>query len=162
MKKEGAEPFFTKGLVDQWIDRGETLTFHCIVTGDPDPKIKWYRNGTLLKPTDRISIEKTPDGQCTLLIKDCSLTDEGVYRCEAENPLGKAKTQANAHVEMGLSKAEKPKEKSGEPPKFIIPLEDTTVLLGSAVTLECKVTGEPMPQVKWSKVAALLPTLSPY
>ena len=41
-KKEGAEPFFTKSLIDAWIDRGETLTLTCAVTGDPFPEIKWY------------------------------------------------------------------------------------------------------------------------
>lgn len=27
------------------------------------------------------------------------MNDEGVYRCEAENLLGKAKTQASAHID---------------------------------------------------------------
>ncbi|VDL81541.1 unnamed protein product [Nippostrongylus brasiliensis] len=39
----------------------------------------------------------------------------------------------------------------GSAPKFVIPLEDQTVTVGSTIDLECKVTGEPMPQVKWSK-----------
>ncbi|KAI1702784.1 immunoglobulin domain-containing protein [Ditylenchus destructor] len=151
VKKEGAEPFFTKGLVDQWIDRGETLSFHCEVTGDPAPEIKWYRNGMLLKPSNRVTIENLPNGECSLVIKDCTMNDEGAYRCEAENPLGKAKTQATAHVEMNLSQVEKKKVETGEPPRFIIPLEDMTVLVGSTIDLECKVTGVPMPALKWSK-----------
>uniref|UniRef100_A0A1I7S955 Muscle M-line assembly protein unc-89 n=1 Tax=Bursaphelenchus xylophilus TaxID=6326 RepID=A0A1I7S955_BURXY len=150
-KKEGAEPFFTKGLVDQWLDRGETVTLHCEVTGDPAPEIKWYRNGTLLKPSDKISIENTPDGKCTCTVKDCNMTDEGVYRCEAENAHGKAKTQCNAHVDMELSKAEPLKVEEGQPPRFIIPLEDVTTLKSSNVALECKVTGVPMPSCKWTK-----------
>lgn len=149
--KEGAEPFFTKGLVDQWLDRGETLTFHCEVTGDPQPEIKWYRNGTLLKPNDKISIENTPDGKCTLTIKDCNMTDEGVYRCEASNAHGTAKTQANAHVDMQLSKAEPLKVAEGQAPRFVVPLEDSSVFKGSNVPLECKVAGDPIPSVKWTK-----------
>jgi titin len=39
----------------------------------------------------------------------------------------------------------------GEPPRFIIPLEDCTLFVGSTIELECKVTGVPMPTLKWSK-----------
>lgn len=46
-----------------------------------------------------MSIEQLPGGECRLTIKDCSMTDEGIYRCEATNPHGTAKTQATAHVE---------------------------------------------------------------
>lgn len=41
VKKGGEEPFFTKGLVDKWIDRGDTLELTCTVIGDPKPEIKW-------------------------------------------------------------------------------------------------------------------------
>lgn len=40
---------------------------------------------------------------------------------------------------MSLSKVEKKKLNTGEPPKFIVPLEDMTILIGSAINLECKV-----------------------
>ncbi|VDO81206.1 unnamed protein product [Onchocerca flexuosa] len=45
----------------------------------------------------------------------------------------------------------KEKVAEGEAPRFIIPLQDVTVYAGSTIDLECKVTGEPMPLVKWSK-----------
>lgn len=73
--------------------------FECAVTGDLQPEINWYRNGTLLKPSDKITIENLLNGECKLIVKDCTMNDEGVYRCEAENQLGKAKTQATAHVD---------------------------------------------------------------
>ncbi|VDN19931.1 unnamed protein product [Cylicostephanus goldi] len=150
-KKEGEEPFFTKGLVDMWKDRGETFTLKCAVKGDPFPEIKWYRNGTLLRDTPRSIIETSPDGTCSLTVKDCTMSDEGIYRCEAENKYGKAKTQATTHVQMSIGKGEAPKLEMGSPPKFIIPLEDQTVILNGTIDLECKVTGQPMPQVKWSR-----------
>uniref|UniRef100_A0A914I5C8 Muscle M-line assembly protein unc-89 n=1 Tax=Globodera rostochiensis TaxID=31243 RepID=A0A914I5C8_GLORO len=149
-KKEGAEPCFTRGLVDQYIERGDTLVFTCAVTGDPEPEIKWFCNGKLLKPSDRVLIEQLPGGECKLTIKDCSMTDEGIYRCEATSLLGTAKTQATAHVEAG-KKVEKPKVVEGEAPHFIVPLEDLSVFVGSAIEMECKCAGVPMPIVKWSK-----------
>uniref|UniRef100_A0A0K0DG20 Muscle M-line assembly protein unc-89 n=1 Tax=Angiostrongylus cantonensis TaxID=6313 RepID=A0A0K0DG20_ANGCA len=151
VKKEGEEPFFTKGLVDMWTDRGETFTLKCAVKGDPFPEIKWFRNGTLVRDSSRTRIETAVDGSCLLTVKDCTMSDEGVYRCEAENKHGKAKTQATAHVQMSIAKTEVPKLEMGSPPRFIIPLEDQTVVIGGVIDLDCKVTGEPMPQVKWSK-----------
>ncbi|CAD6189828.1 unnamed protein product [Caenorhabditis auriculariae] len=151
VKKEGAEPFFTKGLVDIWADRGETFILKCAVTGDPTPEIKWYRNGQLVRNGPRSVVETSPDGTCSLTIKECTMSDEGIYRCEAENKHGKAKTQATAHVQMALGKTEKPKMDEGKPPKFIIELSDMTVAVGSIIDLECKVTGVPNPTVKWSK-----------
>ncbi|KAK6021957.1 immunoglobulin I-set domain protein, partial [Ostertagia ostertagi] len=150
-KKEGEEPFFTKGLVDIWTDRGESFTLKCAVQGDPFPEIKWYRNGILVRDSPRTTIETSADGSCTLTVKECTMSDEGIYRCEAENKHGKAKTQATAHVQVSLGKGDMPKLEMGSPPRFIIPLEDQTVLIGGVIDLECKVTGEPMPQVKWSK-----------
>ncbi|WKX89586.1 hypothetical protein Q1695_008890 [Nippostrongylus brasiliensis] len=150
-KKEGEEPFFTKGLVDVWTDRGETFTLKCCVKGDPFPEIKWFRNGILVRDTVRTTIETSTDGTCSLTVKECTMSDEGIYRCEAENKHGKAKTQATAHIQVSLGKGDVPKLEMGSAPKFVIPLEDQTVTVGSTIDLECKVTGEPMPQVKWSK-----------
>ena len=150
VKKQGEEPFFTKGLVDQYVDRGETIELHCAVKGDPMPEIKWYRNGILLRPSARITIQNTPDGNCKLTVTDVTMSDEGIYRCEAENPLGRAKTQCTAHVQMSI-KREKTPIIEGEMPKFIIPLDDASVRPGGLIELECKVTGVPMPTLKWSK-----------
>lgn len=41
IKKEGEKPFFTKGIVDKWVDKGETLKLTCAVVGDPTPDIRW-------------------------------------------------------------------------------------------------------------------------
>uniref|UniRef100_A0A1I7TK31 Ig-like domain-containing protein n=1 Tax=Caenorhabditis tropicalis TaxID=1561998 RepID=A0A1I7TK31_9PELO len=151
IKKEGEEPFFTKGLVDLWTDRGDTFTLKCAVTGDPFPEIKWYRNGQLVRNGPRTIVETSPDGTCSLTVKESTMSDEGIYRCEAENAHGKAKTQATAHVQMALGKTEKPKMDEGKPPKFILELSDMSVSLGNVIDLECKVTGLPNPSVKWSK-----------
>ncbi|CAL2029366.1 unnamed protein product [Caenorhabditis brenneri] len=151
IKKEGEEPFFTKGLVDLWTDRGETFTLKCAVNGDPFPEIKWYRNGQLVRNGPRTIVETSPDGTCSLTVKESTMSDEGIYRCEAENAHGKAKTQATAHVQMALGKTEKPKMDEGKPPKFILELSDMSVSLGNVIDLECKVTGLPNPSVKWSK-----------
>uniref|UniRef100_A0AAF5HXT5 Uncharacterized protein n=1 Tax=Strongyloides stercoralis TaxID=6248 RepID=A0AAF5HXT5_STRER len=149
--KEGEEPFFTKGLTDKWVDRGGELFITCTVTGSPFPQIKFYRNGVLLRSNNKVKIEILPDGVCNLTVSDCTLSDEGIYRCEAENKYGKAKTQSTIHVEVNLKNLDRSIKEDGEAPRFIIPLEDNTVLLNNTIELNCKVTGKPMPLVKWSK-----------
>uniref|UniRef100_A0A7E4UT28 Muscle M-line assembly protein unc-89 n=1 Tax=Panagrellus redivivus TaxID=6233 RepID=A0A7E4UT28_PANRE len=148
--KSGEEPFFKRGLTDKYVDRGETLELICEVIGDPTPEIKWYRNGILLRPTGKITIETTPEGVCKLVVKDTTMSDEGVYRCEATNEHGKAKTQCTAHVEIS-KKREKTPIFEGEAPKFVQPLEDSSVSLKGLIELDCKVTGLPIPSLKWSK-----------
>lgn len=81
------------------MDKGDTLTLKCSVIGDPQLEIKWYRNGQLLKPSNRILIENQPNGDCSIIVKNCLLNDEGIYRCEAENLLGRASTQCTTHVD---------------------------------------------------------------
>jgi len=78
------------------------MVFSCILgVGTPD-EIKWYRDGKLLSPAEgRIEIERLPNGECRLTISDCSIADEGIYRCEASNTFGTAKTQATGHVDSG-------------------------------------------------------------
>uniref|UniRef100_A0A0N5CB57 Muscle M-line assembly protein unc-89 n=1 Tax=Strongyloides papillosus TaxID=174720 RepID=A0A0N5CB57_STREA len=149
--KEGEEPFFTKGLIDKWVDRGGELSMTCTVTGAPFPEIKFYRNGVLLRPNNKVKIEILSDGVCNLTVSDCTLSDEGIYRCEAENKYGKAKTQSTVHVEVNLKNIDRNIKEEGEAPRFIVPLEDSTILLDSTIELNCKVTGKPMPIVKWSK-----------
>lgn len=52
-----------------------------------------------MRSIGRIKIENYDDGRCTLSITDCTMSDEGIYRCEAENSFGRAKTQSTTHVQ---------------------------------------------------------------
>lgn len=58
-----------------------------------------FRNGTLVRDSPRTTVETAADGTCSLTVKECTMSDEGIYRCEAENKHGKAKTQATTHVQ---------------------------------------------------------------
>uniref|UniRef100_A0A0N4ZKF6 Obscurin n=1 Tax=Parastrongyloides trichosuri TaxID=131310 RepID=A0A0N4ZKF6_PARTI len=154
--KDGEEPFFTKGLTDKWVDRGGELSMTCTVTGSPFPEIKFYRNGILLRSNNKTKVEILPDGICNLTVYDCTLSDEGIYRCEAENKYGKAKTQSTVHVEVSLKNLDRNIKEEGEAPRFVIPLEDNVVSPDGIIELNCKVTGKPTPLIKWSKDGAPL------
>lgn len=50
---------------------------------------------------------------------------------------------------MSFGKTEEKKVEQGSAPKFVVPLEDLTVIVGSSIDLMCKVSGIPTPAIKW-------------
>ncbi|CAL4067925.1 unnamed protein product, partial [Meganyctiphanes norvegica] len=97
-------PVFTQPL--QNLDRlqeSETAHFECrlIPVGDPNLKVEWYRNETLIETSSRIN--RTHDfGYVALDISGIRADDEGIYMCRAHNELGEAVTTASMKI-RGLS-----------------------------------------------------------
>ncbi|KAH0619253.1 hypothetical protein JD844_019132 [Phrynosoma platyrhinos] len=75
----------------------------------------------------------------TLMIQDTRESDKGIYQCMAKNIAGEAKTQ-----EVVLRYFGNPSK-----PSFVIQPQNTEVLVGESVTLECGVSGKPPPRVVW-------------
>lgn len=64
---------------------GTTVTFECRVGGDPLPDVLWRRtadNGNM--PLGRVRIQDDR----SLQLESVTLSDEGEYICEADNPVG--------------------------------------------------------------------------
>ncbi len=49
---EDDPPSFERGLTDVTVTDGESLTLECCVHGKPQPKISWYHDEKLLKPSE--------------------------------------------------------------------------------------------------------------
>lgn len=77
---------------------GNPIVLECKINGEPLPDVKWYKDGELLLPSDRVKIETYPDGTARLYIDKCHPGDEGIYRILAENPSGTANMKANVTV----------------------------------------------------------------
>ena len=73
-------------LVDDRItvDVGESVEFHCIASGTPEPQIEWTRPGGARLPTDAV-IENG-----YLRIRRVRMEDQGEYICTALNSAGQA------------------------------------------------------------------------
>ena len=78
---------------------GSTAVFECMFTGNPKPKVEWFRNNT--------KIEKGKNGSLTvsdqlLIILGVKLADAGTYSCRVSNALGMKQQIAKLAVVEGL------------------------------------------------------------
>jgi dystroglycan 1 len=118
---------------------GRTVEFRCDVTGSPHPVIQWIKEGGAL-PVGRHSVQ---GGVLTLY--DIARGDEGQYICVVTNQVGTTRDFASLQITGSASS-------SGQ-----VPIRYETVTVGDAVELNCSVTGEPRPVIRWSKVDGVLP-----
>jgi len=70
---------------------GANVTLSCNVDGNPVPIISWTRDGSPVNTSGRISIS---DDKKQLTITNVKRTDNGTYRCVANNSLGNVTSNA--------------------------------------------------------------------
>jgi len=74
---------------------GETQRFECQVIGFPTPSIRWFKDEVDITDNERYHVDYEQElGVITLVIRNVTLTDEGLYQCRAENSEGYATTTA--------------------------------------------------------------------
>ena len=71
---------------DKIITEGNFVTFHCVATGNPTPKITWTKDGKTVGEGDTLSFET-------------NRTQSGEYWCSAENGV-KAVVNASANLDV--------------------------------------------------------------
>ncbi|XP_004642396.2 peroxidasin homolog [Octodon degus] len=132
-------PRITSEPQDADVTSGNTVYFTCRAEGNPKPEIIWLRNNNELSMKADSRLNLLDDG--TLMIQNTQETDQGIYQCMAKNVAGEVKTQ-----EVTL-------RYFGSPAKlaFVIQPQNTEVLVGESVTLECSTTGHPAPQITWTR-----------
>ncbi|XP_014665457.1 PREDICTED: twitchin-like isoform X3 [Priapulus caudatus] len=86
-------PCFTEKLFRQTVKEAQPVLFTCRVVGQPEPEVKWYKDGQELASSDAIDI-KYKDGVCTLGIADTIAEDDGEYTCKAVSKEGYDSTSA--------------------------------------------------------------------
>uniref|UniRef100_A0A8C3QU24 Ig-like domain-containing protein n=1 Tax=Cyanoderma ruficeps TaxID=181631 RepID=A0A8C3QU24_9PASS len=118
---------------------GNTVYFTCRAEGNPKPAIIWLHNNNKIDMKDDSRLNLLQDG--TLMIQNTKESDKGVYQCMAKNIAGEAKTQ-----EVVLRYSGTPCNR----PTFVIQPQNTEVLVGESVTLECGVSGHPHPRISWT------------
>jgi hypothetical protein len=92
-------PLFSFRLRNRLIQEGGTVKLICIVTGEPLPKVTWYKGDREIAPNSSDYIIEQTVGISSLEITNCALADAGRYSCKAENARGFDETNCNVAVE---------------------------------------------------------------
>ncbi|XP_070570382.1 muscle M-line assembly protein unc-89-like [Ptychodera flava] len=132
-------PTFIVKPTDCEMPEGKPAEVKCSVIGNPEPTVGWFKGWKHCQqgPDYTVAYDEDKD-EHTFVINDLKEKDAGKYTAKATNELGEAK----ATFAVSILRI---------PPKFVKELEKTEALEGTTVTLECKVTGIPRPEVQWFK-----------
>lgn len=106
---------------------GETLNLNCTAHGIPKPKVFWR------KASDIIA-----EGE-TLIVDNLQFHHSDIYTCSAENDQGVVKKFFKIDV-VSHPFIEEPETK-----------RNFQMAIGDSLTLKCKVTGNPIPNIFWFK-----------
>ncbi|XP_043342476.1 palladin isoform X5 [Cervus elaphus] len=173
--ESGVAPFFEVKLKHYKIFEGMPATFTCRVTGDPKPKIYWFKDGKQISPkNDHYSIRSDPSGTCSLHTAASTLEDDGNYTVMAANPQGRASCTGRLMVQAVNQRGRSPRPPAGHPhgrrprsrsrdsadegeptqerffrPHFLQAPGDLTVQEGKLCRMDCKVSGLPTPDLSW-------------
>jgi protein tyrosine phosphatase len=107
---------------------GTNIEFTCQATGNPQPLIKWYKDGEDLR-----------ENSTSFMIMSVNKSHEGQYRCTATNVVNVVSSK-NASLTV-LTKV----------PTFVKQPKSQTVNYGSALRLTCPTQAHPPPKIQWLK-----------
>jgi hypothetical protein len=100
---DGTEPEFIKGLQNCNVGLGKRLELSAEVTGKPDPKARWMKNGRdVTEQPGRVSFESKKKGGSTffmMIVEEIWEIDDGEYTCQAYNSMGF--TNSNCRLRVG-------------------------------------------------------------
>ncbi|XP_041975028.1 obscurin-like isoform X6 [Aricia agestis] len=141
------KPAFLSQLQPTKVIEGFPLKLEVKVVGHPAPTVKWTLNGKELKPDGtHIRLVSQPDGTHALLIDEARAADAGKYGVILTNDKGEAASEADVTVASRTDDSS-PQER----PQFIHGLRDVTVEEGQPLAITAPFTGNPVPQVTWTK-----------
>ncbi|EEB14086.1 predicted protein [Pediculus humanus corporis] len=123
---------------------GETALLTCgAPKGFPEPIVEWKKNSQTINLDDPRKIRIVDGGN--LMINDVKQTDEGKYQCIAKNKVG-IKESKVAILTVNVK------------PFFNKEPTDATALIEESVKFQCKVEGDPTPNIIWRKDDGKLPS----
>ncbi|XP_068043176.1 palladin isoform X3 [Anomalospiza imberbis] len=135
-------PHFLQAPGDLTVQEGKLCRMELKVSGLPTPDLSWQLNGRPIRPDSSHKMLVRENGVHSLIIEPVTSRDAGIYTCIASNRAGENS------FSLELTVAAKEVQKA---PVFIEKLQNTGVTEGFPVRLECRISGEPSPQIFWKK-----------
>ncbi len=159
------KPAFYVPLRNQEAVEGEEVSLECVIIGDPEPEVIWYRNNVPVKESARLQLLFHGDS-CKLILKTVEESDGGEFKVRAVNSAGECQStcalniakSAPAHSRKAISTQTSVQEthtyfhslNKGKPPKFVVPLQGKAIEDGTTnVILEGIIDAVPEPVITW-------------
>ncbi|XP_076659527.1 obscurin isoform X3 [Halictus rubicundus] len=119
------------------VSAGGSAMLELQIRGYPKPDIKWTKDGKEIVAGGRYKYLWEDEESMSLVIKNVTAKDAGVYTILAKNELGEDTTQ----IELIVKSA----------PKVIKKQADITAVLDDTVTMTLQIEATPLPEIKWYK-----------
>ncbi|XP_074831677.1 basement membrane-specific heparan sulfate proteoglycan core protein isoform X3 [Carettochelys insculpta] len=123
---------------------GQTLELTCLVAGQAQPSVTWYRRGDALPARSQVSGSR-------LRIPQVSAADSGEYVCRISSSAGSQETSLVVTIQ-GSS--------LGVTPPLRIETSSASIAEGQTLDLNCMVAGQAQPSVRWYRRGGALPARS--
>ncbi|XP_018429586.1 PREDICTED: myosin light chain kinase, smooth muscle-like [Nanorana parkeri] len=136
----GTAPKFDLTPPSQEALEGSSVTFRCKVSGEPKPRVEWFKEGSRVEEKDGVEVREGSRIH-SLHLMSARPRDGGSYSCEITNRGG--------HQTCSWTLTVKRSQQEPFGPRFDQVLEGRTVMEGQDFTLSCTVRGEPRPDVTW-------------
>lgn len=91
------QPCVKMPLMDAKVRVGEGIRLDCVIIGNPEPEVIWYRNGIPLKEGKNLKLLFHGD-KCSAIIEKADLGDNGIYSVSALNNCGEASSKCQVFV----------------------------------------------------------------
>nr|XP_027226590.1 obscurin-like [Penaeus vannamei] len=101
-------PVFMKVIGDQELFEGYNALFKAVVSGKPEPEFKWLKNGGTIVASNRVIMERDPEGLIRLTIKRITPEDAGQYTLKVWNDYGEASCHGKLICETLTSRKKRP------------------------------------------------------
>lgn len=146
-KTESMKPKVSKAprvtpLKAQTLSNGATLTLVSSYRGEPEPEIKWMKNGKEVPFDEDVRIV-TKNATSTLTIENVDRKRAGKYEIVATNKVGESRTSGSVKV------SDEQMTEELLAPQFIDSIQPKTVLENEVVILETLVDSYPESSFQW-------------
>ncbi|CAM4577609.1 unnamed protein product [Lepidochelys kempii] len=131
------------------IAEGQTLDLNCLVAGQAQPRVTWYRRGNSLPASSQVSGSR-------LRIPQVSAADSGEYICRVSNSTGPLEASVIVTIPRSAGSSY-PLPALGVAPPVRIESSSSSIAEGQTLDLNCLVAGQEQPRVRWYKRGGSLP-----
>uniref|UniRef100_A0A3B4D205 Ig-like domain-containing protein n=1 Tax=Pygocentrus nattereri TaxID=42514 RepID=A0A3B4D205_PYGNA len=122
------------------VTAGDSATLECTVSGSPDLKVKWLRDGKEMTTSRKYKVT-FKDNVASLKILSAERGDSSEYTVEVSNKVGKDRCSCSVTVLADKI----------IPPTFTKSLKKVDGNVGGSVQMDCKVSGSQPMKISWFK-----------